>query len=122
MGSVETHPELVMGSRTSSYCCPSRVRDVALRHARVTCHAHERCQQRSVPLATLTEVVRWGTAHHVRGGRLAFFLGRRCKQRAAASGTYLDVHANIVVIVASCGTIVTVYRTNNLRHLRGGAR
>ena len=85
-------------------------------------HAAVRMQQRAVDESAVDAALRWGCPVRQRGGRTAWFLGRRHCLAAERAGESIARYAGTIVVEAADGTIITVVRSFNTRKLRRRAR
>jgi hypothetical protein len=84
-------------------------------------HARVRMSQRGIKRRVLRFVVECGESLEAGGGCQVLYLGRRAPRWArAALGRHAEMVANVAVILARDGTVVTAYRTTRSpRHWRG---
>ena len=52
----------------------------------VTLHAEQRMQKRGIPLSITPHVLKWGTKHHLRGGRIKLLCTRQDEPRMKSGG------------------------------------
>ncbi len=81
-------------------------------------HAARRSRQRAVASATVELVLDYGIEIPQRGGRTAWFLGKRQAARAPLTPAQAARVAGTAVITAADWTIVSVIRTGSTQRLR----
>jgi hypothetical protein len=81
-------------------------------------HARRRCRQRAVRREAIAAALDWGRPIHQRGGRTAWFLGRREVEHAAREGIDLSSHEGTSVVTGRDGGIITVIRCHDPRRMK----
>lgn len=81
-------------------------------------HAARRAAQRGITPSAADATVRWGLPIRQRGGRTAYFLGKRQVAAAAASGEDVSCFEGTVAVLSRDGSVVTLIRAVSPRRLR----
>lgn len=89
------------------------------RSMRKSKHARRRQQQRGISDAQMRCALDWGCEFDVGGGEAAFYIGRKEVQRLRQRGVRVDWAQRVMVILASDGTVKTVYKTDCPRNAHG---
>ena len=84
-------------------------------------HAERRGQQRGIRAAHVEATLDRGRCYHQRGGRCAYYLGKREVRHAAAQNVDVRAYEGTVVVVACDGDLVTVIKVSSPRRLRRAA-
>ncbi len=85
---------------------------------RLTRHARVRQQQRGLSDTEIDAALQWGRAVPLRGGVIAYHLGRRERAIAERSGTSIRDLRDLVVIVADGDIVLTAYPCDRIGRLR----
>jgi len=78
-------------------------------------HARQRQQQRAINDAQMRCALDWGREYNLGGGEVAFYIGNKEVRRVKRRGRRIDWAERVMVILASDGTVKTVYKTSNPR-------
>jgi hypothetical protein len=87
----------------------------------VSKHAAKRMQQRRISEMAVDIVLEYGREIYTRNACICV-IGRKEVRKCLRQGMDLSAHAGVHVVLASDGTVMTVYRNSVLRGLRPNGR
>lgn len=87
----------------------------------LTKHASTRMQQRGIGLAAIDAALTYGRTIHAKGVTF-FVIGHKEVQKFSEQGIDLASVAGIQVLVSSDGSVVTTYRSHDLRSIKSSPR
>jgi len=80
----------------------------------MTYHANRRLAQRAISKKAVVAAMLEGRVILSHGGRKIFFLGNNEVRKARHMGMDLKPYKNVMVVMDSYGTVITVVRTNRV--------
>lgn len=80
----------------------------------MTGHANRRLAQRAITGKAVKAAMLEGRVILSHGGRKIFFLGDNEVRKARSQGMDLKPYRNVMVVMAPCGTILTVVKTKHV--------
>lgn len=89
------------------------------RSMRKSKHARKRQQQRAINDAQMRCALDWGMEFDLGSGEVAFYVGDKEVRRQHRRGRRIDWARSVMVILASDGTVKTVYKTRKPRAALG---